>query len=625
MVSKKRFITIAAGVLFSAWFAGQSAAAPLQPDAHAGWMRQKSLLEGDVGGQLALERGVTAAEVVTLLARIKGETKLAADPAIKHWASPQLAWAKKQGLLTAEEAAAPDRVMNAEQVNRISGHAGYHLALAAKSQVTRADFIQAIGDAITLHVTIGHTNDTHGHITTDKGNKELGFAKIATLLKQWRTENPNFLLLDAGDTFQGTVFVNQFKGESIVPMLNALQYDAMAAGNHEFDFGYEQLLKLRDRLTYPVINANVFKDDGTNLLPPVYYTEIGGRTFAFLGFVTEETPILTHPDNVKGLTFKSPVEVAKTMVPELKKKADHVVVISHVGIETDRKIAEQVPGIDLIVGGHSHTPIREPENVNGTYIVQDWEYGKAVGRADLYYLNGELVHFSGGLAEYDDTIADDPEIAKQVQDIVAKIDQALNVVIAKAEVDLEGDRTQVRKRETNLGNFIADSMLERSKTISGFAADVALTNGGGIRNPIKAGDITKKALYDVLPFPNTIVMLEATGGELKAALENGVSQVESGAGRFPQIGGMTFTYDPTKPAGERVIEMKIGGKPVNTARTYRLATNDFIAAGGDGYAMFKDKKALNTGITLYELVEEAIIRKRSISPKEEGRIVEVKS
>ncbi|WP_248926265.1 bifunctional metallophosphatase/5'-nucleotidase [Paenibacillus hamazuiensis] len=617
-------LTVLAGLTASTLFAGSALAAPVKPVSHADWMQKKTFIEGEGSGNLALERNLTVAEAVTVIARVKGEKNLKADASASHWAAGALAWASKNGIITDAEAKAPNQAPTASRITEMASKAGYSLSLPEKDAVTRAEFFNALGDAITLHITIGHTNDVHGHIEENTGNKEFGYAKIATLIKQWREENPNFMLMDAGDTFQGTVFVNLFKGESIVPILNSLEYNAMAAGNHEFDFGYEQLLKLKGMLKYPVINANVFKEDGTELLTPVYYAEVGGQKFAFIGFVTDETPILTHPDNVKGLTFKKPVEIAKKLVPELKKQVDHVVVVSHVGIETDREIAKNVPGIDFIVGGHSHTPIRTPENVNGTYIVQDWEYGKSLGRADLYYLGKELVNFTGGLVEYDEKVAADPEVAEMVKKVTGQIDEALNVVIAKAEVPLDGDRSIVRKRESNLGNFIADAMLERSKSFKGYEADVALTNGGGIRTQINQGDITKKALYDVLPFPNTLVVLEATGAEIQAALENGVSQVENGAGRFPQIGGMSFTYNPDKPAGERVIEVKVGGKPIDPAKTYRLVTNDFIASGGDGYSMFTNKKAMNSGVTLYELVEEAFIKQKTINAAVDGRIQEVK-
>ncbi|MCR8643207.1 5'-nucleotidase C-terminal domain-containing protein [Paenibacillus sp. N1-5-1-14] len=613
---------ISAGVLASALAVGSVGAAPLQAVNHSDWMQKKAIVVGDQGGDLALKRAVTLAEVVTLVARVNGEVPKAASGA--HWAAGAIDASLTAGAITKEESLKPDATLSANRVVEIAAKLSVKLDLTGDSTVTREAFIQALGTAVTTQITIGHTNDVHGHIVENKSGKEFGYAKMATLINEWRKENPNFLLLDAGDTFQGTIYTNQFKGESILPILNHLAYETMAAGNHEFDFGADQLLKLRDQLDYPVISSNVFKEDGTEFLQPVHYAEIGGKKFAFLGFVTEETPVVTHPDNVKGLTFKSPVEIAKKLVPELKKKADHVVVVSHVGVDVDREIAKNVPGIDLIVGGHSHTPLKTPEVVNGTYIVQDWEYGKSLGRADLFYFKNELVQFSGGLKEYDETVAADPKVAKMVDEIAKKIDDALNIVIAKAEVNLDGDRTLVRAQETNLGNLTADIMRERTQSIPGFEADVAITNGGGIRDKMLAGDITKKMLQTVFPFPNTLAVVEVTGSDLKAALENGVSQVETGGGRFPQISGMSFSYNPTKAVGSRVIDVKVGGKDLDLSKKYKVATNDFMIAGGDGYTSLKQPGAFNTGVTFYDLMEAEIIKMKTLNPKTEDRIVVVK-
>jgi len=624
-LKKARRITMTAfaSVVFAAMMGTSAFAAPLHPVSHADWMAKKSILSAGQNGDLALDRNVTLVEELVVLAKLKG-APIAAPAKGESWAAPYLAWAKAQGAVAEADFANATQAASSAKLAEVAKQLGYTLSLEDKATVTRGELFNALGEAVTIHITLAHTNDTHGHIQEDQSQKEFGFAKIATLLKEWRAENPNFLLLDAGDTFQGTVFVNQFKGESILPILNSLDYTLMTAGNHEFDFGYEQLLKLRDSLDYPVINANVFTADGKNLLVPTYKTEIGGKKFAFAGFVAEDTPVLTHPNNVKGLTFKSPVEVAKAIVPELKKEADHVVVVSHIGVDIDREIAKNVPGIDLIVGGHSHTPLKTPEVVNGTYIVQDWEYGKSLGRADLYYLGEELVAFSGGLKEYDADIQADPEVDKLVKDIVSQIDSVMNVVIAKSEVPLDGDRVLVRAKETNVGNLIADIMLERTQSIKGHEADVALANGGGIRTQLNAGDITKKNLYTLLPFENnTLSIVEVTGAELRAALENGVSQVETGAGRFPQISGMSFTFNPTKPAGERVIEVKVGDQPLDLNKTYKVATIDFLAAGGDGYETFK-KPFFNTGLSMYSVVEEALIKRQVVNPKVEGRIVEVK-
>ncbi|OXM83769.1 bifunctional metallophosphatase/5'-nucleotidase [Paenibacillus rigui] len=612
-----------ASLLLANALAGVSSAAPLQTVSHADWMQKKGLLEGDLNGNLALDRAMTTAELATLLARLQGETKLRANSSGVHWASSQLAWAQQKGYISSEEAKLPDHSPSASRMMQIAAAAGYNVGLPDVEVIKRSDVFNAFAEAISMHLTIAHMNDSHGHIQDNKSGGEFGYAKIATLLKQWRQENPNFQLFDAGDTFQGTVFVNQSKGESLPPLLNALGINVMEAGNHEFDYGYKQLLSLRDKLNYPIINANAIQADGSPLLPPVYRFEAGGQKFVVFGLITQETAILTHPDNVKGLTFQDPVAKAKSMVADLKGKGEHVILLSHCGVDVDREIAKQVSGIDLIIGGHTHTKLTAPELVNGTYIVQDWEYLKSLGRSDLYYYKGELVALADGIKEYDAGVPEDPEMAKLVKQVSDEVDQSLNVTIAHTDVQLEGDRTVVRKRESNLGNFITDAMLARSKAIPGYEADVALTNGGGIRTEIKAGDITKKMLYDVLPFPNTVVILDATGSELRDAIENGVSQVEGGAGRFPQISGMSFAWNPSKPAGARVTDIKVGGQPLDLNQTYKIATNDFIAAGGDGYSMLNGKKAYNTGITLYELVEEALTQQGSISPRSEGRITEV--
>lgn len=611
----RKFGKAFAGItIISLLFVGSVVAAPLQPITHLDWMKEKSFVISDAAGNFQAEGNITLAEVVASLAKVQGKAGLSAADA--------LAWAKGLGAITDAEASKAEQEVHADRLAEIAAKIGYTLTLNDKAEVTRVNYYEALGNAITTHITIAHTNDVHGHIVEKEG--EFGYAKMATLIKQWRAENENFWLIDAGDTFQGSVYVNEYKGESIVPILNKLDYEVMAAGNHEFDFGWEQVLKLRDMLDYPMISANVFySETGELFLQDVHYAEIAGKKFAFLGFVTEETPVVTHPNNVIGLEFKSPVEVAKQVVPELKKEVDHVIVVSHVGIDIDRKIAAAVDGIDLIVGGHSHTPVQTPELVNGTYIVQDWEYSKSLGRADLFYYNGELVNFSGGLLEYDEAVVADAEIDAMVKEISDEMESKLQVVIAKAAVNLDGDRTDVRARETNLGNLTTDIMLERTKIMPGFEADVALTNGGGIRDKAAAGDITKRTLLDIFPFPNTLVIVEATGSDIVAALENGVSQVETGGGRFPQISGMTFSYDPRLPAGERVKEVLIGSKAIDLNKTYRVATNDFIATGGDGYASFKKDHVLNSGITFYDMMEEALIAKGTVSPTTNNRIIDV--
>ncbi len=619
----KAYSLLAAGAL-GMLFSAPAFADPLHPVQHNEWMQQKHIITGYEQGDLRLDRPVSLGETVALIARGTGETIPQQNG---YWAQGYLDWASGKGAITAQEGANDREAPSAKRISEIARSLGIELELLDGPHVTREQLVEALGVALTEHITIAHTNDVHGHIQEDQRGQEFGYAKIATLVKEWEQENKNFLLMDAGDTFQGTIYTNQFKGESILPILNSLGYGAMAAGNHEFDYGYEQLLKLRDQLKYPMISANVFQADGSNLLVPTFTTEVGGETFAFIGFVAEETPIVTHPNNVKGLTFKDPVDIAKQLVPEMKKEADHVIVVSHIGVEKDREIAKNVAGIDLIIGGHSHTPLRTPEVVNGTYIVQDWEYGKSLGRVDLYYYNKELVGFSGGLVEYDEKVKADAEIEKLVQEVVTKVEESMKDVIGKTEVNLDGERTQVRAMETNLGNFVADALIAKTKTIAGYEADVALVNGGGIRASKVAGEITKKDLYSILPFPNTLTIVEATGADVKAALEvsvKGAEKADDLPGSFLQVGGLSFVYDVKKPVGERVMEVKIGGQPLDLAKTYKIATNDFITSGGDGYSMLKKDRVLDTGYTFYELVEEYLINNKVIHPAVEKRIVEVK-
>ncbi|GAV13875.1 bifunctional UDP-sugar hydrolase/5'-nucleotidase [Paenibacillus sp. NAIST15-1] len=620
-MNKKKLGTAAVlTTLISTLFAGSLFAAPVNPINHLEWMQSKSYITGSNDG-LALDRPVTLAEAVAMIARVQDKEKevKAIDPSIQGWAAKALTWAKQNNIVDAAQWKELHRPAPAATLQAVAKKAGLDVAVTGDT-VTREQFFTALGDAITTHITLGHTNDTHGHMLEDEKAKEMGYAKLATLMKELRAENPNSMVLDAGDMIQGTIYVNLSKGETATKLANALGYDFMASGNHEYDFGYEQLTKLTKMFKFPVLAANVFDAQGKNLLQPYVMKEVGGKKFAILGLVTADTPIVTHPDNVKGLTFKDPIEVAKEWVPKLREEADHVIVLCHTGISYDREMAKQVPGIDIIVGGHTHTPVDQPELVNGTYIVQDWEYAKSLGRVDLYYHGKDLVHFSGGLIKYDEATKPDPEVAAIVESLKKETDSLLNEKIATASVDLDGDRARVRKQETIMGNLVADAMLARTRTMPGFEADLAITNSGGIRTTIMKGDITKRNLYDVLPFPNTLAVVEAKGSDLTAALENGVSEIEAGSGRFPQVAGITFSFDIKKPKGSRVSDVKVGGKAVEADKTYRVAVNDFLIAGGDGYAMFKDKKSLDTGVTLYEVVEQYMKEKKDITAKIEQRI-----
>lgn len=465
-----------------------------------------------------------------------------------------------------------------------------------------------------------HFNDIHSRV--EESDSSIGYAKAATLIKKLKADNPNTLVLDAGDTFHGQTIANLVRGESIVEIMNKLGFDAMTTGNHDYNYGYARLLELADQAEFPVLAANVYKEDGTRLLEPYTIKTVGDVKVAIFGLATPETLFKTHPNNVKGLKFADPVAEAKTMVSELRDKADVVIALVHLGLdesskETSRLVAEQVAGIDLIVDGHSHTVLEKGLEAGDTLIAQTGEYGHNVGVVELTLDDSKnVVKREARLIPR--SSADGIEADSAIAEIVAKVkdDQLpiLSEVVGKTAADLVGEREIVRTSESNLGNLIADAMLAES------GADVALTNGGGIRASIPAGEITAGQVITVLPFGNYIQTKRVKGSDLKAALELGVGSYPESLGGFPHVAGIRFSFDADKPAGERVHSMLVGGEPVDLDATYLLATNDFMAAGGDNYTMFKDYPIENDFASLEEALIEHIQSLGEVNPKVEGRV-----
>lgn len=468
-------------------------------------------------------------------------------------------------------------------------------------------------------ITIVHVNDVHSRVEQTDAN--IGYAKLAAFVKQLKAENPNTLLLDAGDSLHGQTIANLERGGSIVRMMNAVGFDAMATGNHDYNYGYGRLLELAGEASFPVLAANVYKPDGTRLLEPYVVLDAGGVRVAVFGLATPETTYKTHPDNVAGLTFADPVEEAKRVVAELEGKADAVIALAHLGLDeasadTSRKLAEEVPGIDLIVDGHSHTALPEGLEAGGTLIVQAGEYGGHVGVVELTVGPAGVKARNARLIPAEETtgIEPDPGVLAVIEEVKANQEPLLSEIVGKSLVDLDGEREHVRAGETNLGNLIADAMLFET------GADVALTNGGGIRASIPAGDITKGQVITVLPFGNYIQTKEVTGAHLLAALEHGVSAYPEPLGGFPHVAGMTFKIDPGKPAGERVYDVRVDGKPLDLQAVYTLATNDFLAAGGDQYAMLAEQPVTGDFASLEEAVIRYLQAEGEVAPKTEGRI-----
>ncbi|HHX62715.1 MAG TPA: LysM peptidoglycan-binding domain-containing protein [Epulopiscium sp.] len=443
------------------------------------------------------------------------------------------------------------------------------------------------------HITIIHTNDTHSRVATDEKGGSIGFEKIATLVKQAKTENPNTLVVDAGDTLHGQTFATISKGQSIVDLMNIVGYDVMVPGNHDFNYGQERLLELKETMAFPLIAANIIKADGSSLLSPYVIKEVDGIKIAIFGLSTPETAFKTSPNNVIGLTFEDPSVAAQRMVDELKDKADVIIALAHLGLDESSTyrsdiVAEKVTGIDLIIDGHSHTTLEEGKLVNGTLIAQTGDYDKNLGYVDLQIKDGKITEKKARLIKYEDAkeIESDEEVLKLFADVDTKNSKTTSVVVGNTPIDLDGTRENARMKQTNLGSVIADAMLHQTN------ADVAITNGGGLRASIEKGDITQGQVITVLPFGNYVKMIEVKGSTLLAAMERGVSSYPELDGGFPQVGGMTYTFNASKPANERITEILVGGKKLDESKTYKLATNDFMSIGGDNYTMFKDAPLL---------------------------------
>ena len=470
----------------------------------------------------------------------------------------------------------------------------------------------------TYAITILHTNDHHGRFWKNRDG-EYGMAARKTVVDQIRQEvkaaGGYSLLLDGGDVNTGVPesdlqdAVPDFRG------MNLMGYDAMAVGNHEFDKPPVVLQMQRDLATFPMLSANIYKD-GSRMFSPYKVFNLGGVRVGVMGLTTEDTQKMVHPDNLRGITFANVQTETAKVLPELRQKADVVIAATHMGHYEDGKhgvqapgdveLARAVKGLDMIVGGHSQNPAcMKAENVldrayvpgnectpdrqNGTWIVQAHEWGKYVGRADFTYRNGEFklvkytlipvnlkkaVKAADGktvMQTYAAEIAESPEMLQLLKPFQDFGQQKLLVEVGSSDGKLEGDRSVVRSQPTALGVMIGQSMMDKTK------ADFAIVNAGGVRDSLPAGKITYKDVLTVHPFGNTVVVVTLTGKEVRDYLA-AAAKMTAGSGAFAQFAGVQLVVE----AGQ-VASAKIAGQDIDPSKTYRMAINNFVAAGGDGY------------------------------------------
>lgn len=470
-------------------------------------------------------------------------------------------------------------------------------------------------------ITIVHLNDIHGRVKPDEREKAIGFSRLKTKIDELKADNPNVLVLNAGDTFHGTTLINVTEGETMVNLMNKVGFDAMVPGNHDFNFGNDRLLELAKMAKFPIIGSNIIKEaDGKSDFTPYTIKEVDGIKVGIFGLTTDETKFKSHPKNTVGIKFDNAVKVSEKMVKELKEQgADIIIALGHLGIEgtttmTSKEVLEGVKGIDLFIDGHSHEILNQM--VGDTLLVQADSYTKNIGIVELEVEDKMVTKKAATLFTYEEAQALVPDVV--IEEEIKKIDEInapiTEVVVGKSKVELVGERGNVRTGETNLGNLITDAMLKST------GADIALTNGGGIRSSIKAGDVKVNDIFTAFPFTNTLAVIEVTGIELMNALERGVDSYPEEAGHFAHVAGMTYTFDPEKPVGNRVVEVLVNGKALDLTKKYKLVTNDFMAAGGDGYTMFEGKPFVGEGGLLSDVLIEHMKEMGEVSPTVEGRM-----
>ncbi|MGC1503117.1 MAG: bifunctional metallophosphatase/5'-nucleotidase [Sulfitobacter sp.] len=497
--------------------------------------------------------------------------------------------------------------------------------------------------AADYQLTILHTNDFHARFepiskydgpcsSEDNGEGKCfgGSARMMTAITEARSRTNNSILVDGGDQFQGTLFYTYYKGALAAEMMNQMGYDGMTVGNHEFDDGPEVLRGFMDAVEFPVLMSNADVSGEPLLsdkLAKSAVIERGGEKLGLIGLTPQDTDELASPGD--NITFSDPVAAVQGEVDKLTAQGvNKIIVLSHSGYGVDQKVAAETTGVDVIVGGHSNTLLSNtndraagpyPTMVGNTAIVQAYAYGKFLGELNVTFDDaGNITEAKGEPLVMDAEVAEDAGTKARIAEAAAPLEEIRSKVVAQADEAIGGDREICRAMECTMGNLIADAMLARVKDQG---IEVAIQNGGGIRASIDAGEVTMGEMLTVLPFQNTLSTFQVTGAVLVAALENGVSQVEEGAGRFPQVAGMTFAFDGKLEAGSRVSDVMVGGAPIDLAKVYGVVSNNYVRNGGDGYDMFKTAaNAYDFGPDLADVTAEYIAANAPYKPYTDGRI-----
>lgn len=520
--------------------------------------------------------------------------------------------------------------------------------------------ISATGAFADFELNILHINDFHSRIeainkfdstcsTEEAGKNECfgGIARMKSAIDTRRNElaGKNILTLDAGDQFQGSLFYTTYKSAPIAEFMNGIGFDAMEIGNHEFDDGPEELAKFIEALKFPMISGNTLAgldSPVADKFKPYIIKEFGSEKVAVVGVLATDTDETSSPGD--SILFAEPIGYLKEAVKEIEAQGvNKIVLLSHVGYTVDQRIAAAVDGIDVIVGGHSHTLLSSTdEKAVGPYptlvknpsgkdvpIVTAYAYSKYLGDLKVVFDDaGAVKSAEGAPILLDASVTPDAGYTAKVAELAGPIEELKKKEIGETAEMIEGSREVCRVKECTMGNLVADAMVDRVKDQG---ITIAIQNGGGLRASIDAGTVSMGEVLTVLPFQNTLATFRLKGSDIVAALENGLSQIQDGAGRFPQVSGLKYSFDKSKEPGKRLVsvEVKEGDAfvPLDPEKLYGVATNNYMRAGGDGYKIFATggQNAYDFGPGLETVVADYLAKNAPYKPYTDGRITEVAS
>lgn len=468
-------------------------------------------------------------------------------------------------------------------------------------------------------ITILHTNDMHANFVPHEATwmretpKPMvgGFTELEFKVDSIRKVRPNVLLLDAGDVMTGNPITDrEYKGAEggiLFEMMNLIKYDAWTIGNHEFDISQENLKALIRIARFPALSANLVNDKGEFPFNNREYIIVnkGGLRIGMFGLILQSLAGMVLPDNVKGIRVLSPVETAQKVIDKMSAETDLIIALTHQGADNDSVLAANVRGLDIIVGGHSHTRLTKPKVVNDVVIVQAGRYCENLGELEVTVENGKITKFNGKLIQlWPGENRPATQLSTLVDSMQREIENEYNEVIAHLAVDwtrLRGD--------SNIGQFIADAQREAA------LADVAFMNVSGIRSNVSAGPLTKQTLFQVLPFRNMLTTFQLSGKQLKKVVLHSMKVEESLV-----FSGIEATLRKLPNGTFELASIRIGGKPVDDERMYSCAMSDFMVGQAKKYLGLEIDKPIYSKHTIFNVIENAARKAKTIANVTEKRI-----